>query len=214
MEKIAARKMKLLTIAIVLLFMLPGFLEFYKVSALTISSIKAAKELNLGEKSDFYAVRLESKTSKPRLIQSDGTRSVSISSLDENAMAFVSNYPPQPLWITIMSKLFSFIGLILFISVLIKIFIATTSIAKTGLLNARSIKRVRRIAYTLGLTVICFYLSGAIDVFYLRQQLSLSDYTICYPPLPGELTFVVILLLLTEVLRVGFKLQEEQELTV
>lgn len=207
-------RINVLTWLIAFLFLVPGITDIVRGVRQGMALVAAGKEDGLHEKSTFYGVTREPVTYSISGLAAGNDFPVRWIEMQSEGMISLPAQFHQPVWMKIGSLIFVLIGMSAYIYLIVRVFVAVPSVANAGLINRKNIRRLRQIGIALLISAVFFYLSQAVDVFFVRQIADLENYRIVYPSVPGELTVALIILLLTEVLKIGNRLQEEQELTI
>ncbi len=116
--------------------------------------------------------------------------------------------------LTIITTLISFAAVICAIYYIICVIKLVPIIARDGFMNAPAIKQLRRVSYSMLLSYMLFSLASFLPTWYYNMQLELTNYTFSYPLLSDSFVTAIVLILLTEILRIALRLKEEQELTI
>ena len=206
-------RVKILTWLIALLFLVPGITDIGKGIRQGIAMVEIGHKDDFLKGSSSYAVTVEPVNYRRETLPATVGGAVLIE-MQAEGMICLPDRLSQPLWMKIASILFVLTGLGTYVYLIFRVFVTVPSIVHAGLMNCKNIHRIRQIGVALVISSLCFYFSQAIDVFFVRSVTDLENYRVIYPSVPGELTVAFIILLLTEVLRIGYRLQEEQELTI
>ena len=116
--------------------------------------------------------------------------------------------------LTIINTLISFAALICALYYIVSVIRLVPIIARNGFMNRPAIKQLQHVSYSMLLSYILFTIATYLPTWYYSRQLDFADYEIAYPRASESIVVAVILILLTEILRVALRLKEEQELTI
>lgn len=204
---------QILTFLIALLFLFPGLNDIGRGIRQGLALTETGSDNEGLKHTTSYAVSVEPNAYQAVLPESN-PHPVYLIEMQTDGMICLPDTIRQPAWVQSGGLIFVISGLAAFIYLIIRVFVTVPSIAGSGLMNRKNIRRIRQMGIALAISSLCFYLSEAINVYFIRSTVSLRDYRIVYPSIPGELTVALIILLLTEVLKIGCRLQEEQALTI
>lgn len=116
--------------------------------------------------------------------------------------------------VTLINTLISFAALVCALYYIVSVIKLVPIIAREGFMNRPAIKQLQHVSYSMLLSYILFSVGTYLPTWYYSRQLNLAGYEITYPRLSESIVIAVILILLTEILRVALRLKEEQELTI
>lgn len=116
--------------------------------------------------------------------------------------------------LTVIDTLISFAALICALYYVVSVIKLVPVIAREGFINRLAIKRLRRVSYSMLLSYVLFTAGTYLPTWYYSRQIDLSGYEIAYPRVSDSIVIAIILILLTEILRVALRLKEDQELTI
>jgi len=217
MENKASKKIKWLMMIILLLFLIPsgidlvdGFSEGWNSFEEGMEEgMATAQEGNHGK--HLFFVKVEPLTDQAPKQIGDGSQFISLSEsgklrMTENMNSFW--------WVRIVEVLLAFTVLIALVCFIVMLFRFAARIPRQRIMAEQNIGSLRRIAYALGIVSLGGYLMEVIETLWLCSHVSLTGYKIVMPMPPAALIVALIILVMTEILKLGHKLQQEQDLTI
>ena len=214
MKNNSSKKIKILVIAIIFLLLIPSVIPFVKGVCIGYTSLDREIELSNEFGLDFKVFFVDIEPINDNIAaKSVGNNHRFIGYQDEGEL-FVAGKRSSVLWVLILRGLISFPMLILFICFFIALFRFAFKLSGHRIISEENIIRLNRIAYFLGAYSLAMYLIQISEVLWLRTHITLDGYRVVFPILPTELIVSLIILVMTEILKLGYQLQQEQELTI
>lgn len=219
MKNKASKKIKWLTIVILLLFLIPMGMDFVKGFQAGWRSISWQEEMAVSDEGahslksmQSYFVSLESTDNREtaRLLN-DG---VMFSPYEESGYLLSPESEDKPLGLYLVELLLSLTAIVMLIWFVILLFRFALGLSHQQIMTTKNIRRLRKLAIVLGAFSLSQYLVHVIEVLYLRSHLALEGYSIALKSPPGYLVVALIILVVAEILTIGHNLQQEQELTI
>ena len=120
----------------------------------------------------------------------------------------------KPLALVIVEIVVSIVALILLLMFVFLVWEGVALLGKGHIMSLKAVSCIRNIGIILLIIHIIFSTLDFLDIYYLKQQVSVPGYEIAADISFSGMLFSIILLILAEVLKTSIKLQEEQELTI
>lgn len=215
MENKASKKIKWLIVVILLLFLIPSGVDFvdgfFEGWTAAERGMALAEDGGNGHFQSFY-VRIEP-TGDDYLVKSigDGYKFVTFRETGELVM---TKKVSSVWWVMVLRVLLSFTVVIALIVFIVQLFRFSTKITKRRVMAEENIGSLRRLANTLLIFSFGGYLIQMIETIWVCSHVSLEGYKIVMPMPPAALIVALIILVMTEILKLGHKLQQEQDLTI
>lgn len=204
MDKKTSIKIKLLTILIVILFLIPSAMEF-------------TRGLNTGIilmdiKSDYAPVMMLHPKSTLDAITSGENHNIIV--VEQIAVVSVEDSSMVPGWVKTLSLMSAFISAAVMVWIVILICRIVPAISHGKLTAIKTINRLKLLACLLGGSMLLAYIANSIEVIHMRGAVSLSNFDIAFSDIPGGIVVALIIFILAEVLRIHYNLEQDQELTI
>lgn len=116
--------------------------------------------------------------------------------------------------LTLINTIISFAALFCALYYIVSVIKLVPIIAREGFMNRPAIRLLQHVSYSMLLSYLLFAAATYLPTWYYSRQLDLADYEMAYPRMSDSIVIAIILILLTEILRVALRLKEEQELTI
>ncbi len=203
-DKRTQRKLQILSLLIALLILIPILLDFSKGFSMGYNSSVLGFKNGLGESA------MQVCDVKPIAPELGMTGTIPSLEIESSKILYA---PMMPVALQVTDTLLLILSLSALVMLVIKLFQLIQSVPVDGLMNRRTIKRMRQ----LSIYMIVFHLSSYVNsVFsaYYYQGLDLGDYRLCYPELSASVTVAFILMLLAEIINIAYKQREELDLTI
>ena len=214
MENKASKKIKLLTFVILLLVVVPSGIDFAKGFYQGMKSYAQEAELTNENAMDYHSffVQLEQKGEKAKL-EEVGNGHL-FQPVRESGALVVAEKSGSAWWILILNALLAQTGIIALGFFVVLLFRFAAKLSKRRLMAEENIRALQQMAYALGIFSLSAYLMESLGVFWLRSHIVLDGYKIILDTPPASLIVALIILVMTEMLKLGHKLQQEQDLTI
>lgn len=216
MENRVSKRIKRLLLAILLLFLIPSVIDFVSGFSSGLNEfkrgMKAGQSVFHAEREKHFFVKIEpvDADSAFRLFD-NGTKFTPLNTTGELAV-------PRPEagsgWVEASVMLLSLavsVALIIFLVQLIRFAIV---FPRRRIMARDNIDSLRLIAGSLGALGLAAYGVNVIQFFWLRGHVVLEGYSVRLDTPPSSLIVALILLAMTEILKLVGKLQNEQDLTI
>ena len=214
MKNNSSKKVKLLVIAIILLLLIPSVIPFVKGVCIGYTSWDREIELSKEFGGNFKVFFVDIEPTKDNVAaKSVGNNHRFIGYQNEGEL-FVAGKQSSAWWILVLRAFIALPMMILFICFFIALFRFAFKLSSQRIISEENIIRLNRIAYFLGAFSLAMYLIQISEVLWLRFHITLNGYRVVLPSLPTELIVALIILIMTEILKLGYQLQQEQELTI
>ena len=116
--------------------------------------------------------------------------------------------------ISTISCIISFMTIFVAVYYIISVIKMASVIVRQGIMNDVALKQLRKVSYSMLSAYILFTLSSLLPIWYYNNHLTLDGYAIVYPDINENFLIAIILILLTEILKIALHLKEEQDLTI
>ena len=116
--------------------------------------------------------------------------------------------------ISTISCIISFMAIFVAVYYIISVIKMASVIVRQGIMNDVALKQLRKVSYSMLSAYILFTLSSLLPIWYYNNHLTLDGYAIVYPDINENFLIAIILILLTEILKIALHLKEEQDLTI
>jgi len=213
MENKISKKIKILLVAILLLFLIPLGFDFVKSFPLGFTAPSREKRLTDESGVDHHVFFVDIEPTNNKAMQQIGDDSKFICYEKEGEL-FIAGKNSSVWWILALKSfvmLALIIALVWFFIVLFRFF---SKFSIRGVLAEDNIYDLNLMAYLLGFFSLGFYMVQIMETLWLRSHIVLDGYKIVFPFPPSSLIVAMIILVMAEILKFGYKLQQEQELTI
>ena len=214
MENKSSKKIKILMVVILLLFLIPSGIDFVDGFSEGWKFTEREEELT-GQDDDHYQsffVRLEP-TGRDYPAKEVGYEHRFVS-FRESGQLVMAERMNSVWWVMALRVLLALTILVSLVAFIVMLFRFAAKITRRQIMAGENIRSLRRIAYTLGALSLAGYLMEVVEILWLRSHISLDGYKVVMAMPPAALIVSLILLVMTEILKIGNKLQQEQELTI
>ena len=214
MENKASKKIKWLMVVILLLFLIPSAIDFVDGFSEGWQSFEKGREEGSSGELDYqhFYVRIEP-TGITETAQEVGNGHRFIPSRETGELLLAEPIP-SAWWVKTLGIFLALAGLVTLVWFVVELIRFATKIPRRRIMAEDNIHSLRRIAYSLGIFSLCMYLTEGIEILWLRGQVSLEGYEFSIILPPASLIVSLIILVMTEILKLGHGLEQEQELTI
>ena len=214
MENKASKKIKWLVVVILLLFLIPSGIDFVDGFGEGWNARDREEELTgLGDgHHQSFFVKIEP-TSTDQRFRPVG-ENLEFLTFHETGQLVITEKISEVWWVMVLRMLLALTVIISLVVFIVLLFRFAAKITKRRILAEENIRSMRRIAYTLGILSLSGYLMEVIETLWVRCHVSLEGYKIVMALPPASLIVALIILVMTEILKLGHKLQQEQDLTI
>ena len=214
MENKASKKIKILMGVILLLFLIPSGIDFAKGFSQGWSSSEREYRISDEHGIDYQSFFVELEPTRENQRIDEIGNGHQFLSFEEHGQLILAEKMSSVWWVITLRVFLSLTITILLVWFVVLLFRFAAKLSRRRVLAEENIHSLRRIAYVLGAFSICGYLMMSIEIFWLRSHVVLDGYRIAFPEFPSSLIVALIILVMTEILKLGHKLQQEQELTI
>jgi len=214
MENKPSKKIKILMGVILLLFLVPSGFDLARGFSEGWRSVDRETELHGDHSKEFrsFFVHLEPVQSRDH-IRSAGDGHVFLP-FEETGQLIVDAGIKTPFWVLTLRVVFSLGMVVLLVWFVVLLFRFAGTLSRRRIMAEENIRSLRKIAYMLGAFSLSGYLMQSVEILWLRSHISLEGYRIVWEMPPASLIVALIILVMTEILKLGYKLQQEQDLTI
>lgn len=224
MENKTSKRIKLLVAAVLVLFLamtvmeiapdfLSGFRDGCKSGTEEANAVWDSGDTSVSPLRHMFATIEPDNPDAPLLVFADG---VEVRPNETFAEITVPATAPGSGWVmaNIVKVLFGLAALVASVVFTVHLVLFAVRFPRRPILSRGNIVSMRWIAASLGVFGLAIYGFAAIDYFWLRTNVALEGWSITIDPPPSAIIVAAILLVMTEILNLAGKLQQEQDLTI
>lgn len=216
MENKVSKRIKSLMVAILLLVLIPAAADF-------MSGFSRGLKLGRAEADRLLSDSIDRGRMRYFFVDLEPLDPNTVRNRFENGAEFITSnvygeltMPAKAVagWIEVVNTLLIVVAIAAMFTLLAELIRFTILFPRRRLVDRDNVRSLRRIALWLGTLGVAGYSIDIVQFFWLRGNLSLEGYRVVLYAPPSALVVALILVVMTEVLKLAGKLQNEQDLTI